>query len=96
MASQYVEQLRQESIRRYDDEMALRAFRAKFKPQIENQGLTEEQFKQSHRYNDDDLQMFRKIAEEVKTEAAIGAAFLEGFTNPDFMRDMRNKTKKED
>ncbi len=79
--SEYVKERREKELKQYNDEMALRAFRQKYKPQIENQGLTEQEFRNSHRYTDSDLQMFRQIEQEVKEEKALGEAFLAGFNS---------------
>lgn len=95
MASAYVESLRKRELEKIDQEEKLQNFRQTYKKQIED-GLTEQKFKQSHQYTDDDLKLFRQVKQEVEWEEKQGEAFLIGFQNPYNWRDTINKTKKED
>lgn len=76
--SSYVENKRTESINQFDNEMALREFRQRFKSQIED-GLTETAFRQQYNVTEDELRRFRQIKEEVAIEKTRGEAFLKGF-----------------
>lgn len=78
MTGKYLKLRQQEEIKRFDDEMAWRNFKDKFKPQIEN-GLSESQFRASHRYTQDDIKYFQRLEREVEMEQANHEAFLRGF-----------------
>lgn len=83
--SNYAEKMKQESNERFDREMQLRKFRRQFKSQIEN-GLTLEQARAKYQMSAADIAMFERVQEEVRVESEQGAAFLKGFSNPNFMR----------
>ncbi len=86
--SEYVRARRERDLKQYADAEALKSFRKTYKHQIEN-GLTLGQFKSTHQTTQEDERLFRQITEEVDLEKKLGAAFLEGFTNPDFMASRR-------
>lgn len=88
MASEYVESLRKKELDEYEKQTELGRFRQKFKGRIE-QGLTEAELKSEYQCRERDIELFREVKEEVDREAKLGAAFLEGFNNPNFMADRK-------
>lgn len=76
----YVKQMERESIKRFDDEMALNRFRKIYKLKIEN-GLTKEIFQSKYTCTIQDLEMFDKIKAEIEKENRLGEAFLKGFNS---------------
>lgn len=82
--SDYVKELRRKELEKIECEERLRDFRQKYKQGIERGDLKASDF------TPDNLPLFRQIKEECEWEERQGAAFLEGFTNPNFMEKVRN------
>lgn len=81
--SDYVKSLRQKELDKIEREERLCDFRQKYKQGIEDNKVNASNF------TGDDLNMYNEVKKEVEWEKAQGAAFLEGFTNPNFMEKVR-------